>query len=213
MILFIFNLQVTHILPTKFQVNWPFGSGEEAKNIFSRWPSRRHLGFPIAPSLAIFDPQVARCFFPNFKSIWFRGKKKNRFSRWWPKRPASIFNGNNFSFLFIYLFIYYYYYYFICCFLLSFESNGQGVVVVVRIFNATRHPRHIEAAAIVTCMYCTALLSWLTHAHLVPLSVTKRRPVHFILNPGYVEYELGVLMTRAGFEPTISRLKVNCANH
>ena len=32
-----------------------------------------------------------------------------------------------------------------------------------------------------TCI-CTALLSWITHAHLVPLSVTKRRPVHFRLN-------------------------------
>ena len=34
MILAIFDLQVTLMLPTKFQVNWPFGSGEEAKNIF-----------------------------------------------------------------------------------------------------------------------------------------------------------------------------------
>ena len=25
------------MLPSKFGVNWPFGSGEEAKNIFSRW--------------------------------------------------------------------------------------------------------------------------------------------------------------------------------
>ena len=37
-ILAIFELQVTPMLPTKFQVNWPFGSGEEAKIIFSRWP-------------------------------------------------------------------------------------------------------------------------------------------------------------------------------
>ena len=37
MILAIFDLQVTPLLPTKFQVNWPFGSGEEAKNKFSRW--------------------------------------------------------------------------------------------------------------------------------------------------------------------------------
>ena len=29
------------MFPTKFQVNWPFGSGEEAKNIFSRWPRRQ----------------------------------------------------------------------------------------------------------------------------------------------------------------------------
>ena len=31
-----FYLQVTPMLPTKFHVNWPFGSGEEANNIFSR---------------------------------------------------------------------------------------------------------------------------------------------------------------------------------
>ena len=37
-ILAIFDLQVTPMLPTKFQVNWSFGSGEEAKNRFSRWP-------------------------------------------------------------------------------------------------------------------------------------------------------------------------------
>ena len=37
-ILAIFDLQVTLILPTKFRVIWPFGSGEEAQNRFSRWP-------------------------------------------------------------------------------------------------------------------------------------------------------------------------------
>ena len=36
-ILAIFDLQVTPMLPTKFQVNGPFGSGEDAKNRFSRW--------------------------------------------------------------------------------------------------------------------------------------------------------------------------------
>ena len=36
MILDIFDLQVTPMLPTKFRVNWPFGSGVEAKNRFSR---------------------------------------------------------------------------------------------------------------------------------------------------------------------------------
>ena len=45
------------MLPTKFQVRWPFGSGVEAKNRFSRWR-------PWQPSwisgtiLAIFDLQV-----------------------------------------------------------------------------------------------------------------------------------------------------------
>ena len=32
MILATFNLQVTTMLPTKFRVKWPSGSGEEAKN-------------------------------------------------------------------------------------------------------------------------------------------------------------------------------------
>ena len=38
-ILAIFDLQVTPMLSTQFKVNKPFGSGEEAKNRFSRWPS------------------------------------------------------------------------------------------------------------------------------------------------------------------------------
>ena len=38
MILAIFDLQVTQMLPTKFRVNWLFGSGEEVKNRVTRWP-------------------------------------------------------------------------------------------------------------------------------------------------------------------------------
>ena len=52
---FYFYLQVTPMLPTKFQVNWPFGSGEEAKNIFLRCG---HLVFLIGTILAISDLQV-----------------------------------------------------------------------------------------------------------------------------------------------------------
>ena len=37
MILAIFYLQAAPILPTKFLVNWPLGSGEEAQHGFSRW--------------------------------------------------------------------------------------------------------------------------------------------------------------------------------
>ena len=36
-ILAIFDLQATLMVPSKFGFNWPFGSGEEAKNRFSRW--------------------------------------------------------------------------------------------------------------------------------------------------------------------------------
>ena len=32
-----FDLQVTPMLPTIFQINWSFSSEEEAKNRFSRW--------------------------------------------------------------------------------------------------------------------------------------------------------------------------------
>ena len=44
------------MLPTEFQVNWPFGSGEETKNRFSRWPPSHggHLGFPNEMVLAFF---------------------------------------------------------------------------------------------------------------------------------------------------------------
>ena len=38
-IIAIFYLQVSPVLPTKFQVNWHYSSGEEAKYRFSRWPS------------------------------------------------------------------------------------------------------------------------------------------------------------------------------
>ena len=65
-------------------------------------------------------------------------------------------------------------------------------LVVVRIFNATRHLRHIQRQLLCTCI-CTSLFSWITYVHLVPLSVTVYRPVHFLLNTGHVEYQIGVL--------------------
>ena len=57
MILAIFDLQVTQMLPSKFELNWPliFGSGEEAKNILSRWRPRRPSWISISMILAIFD--------------------------------------------------------------------------------------------------------------------------------------------------------------
>ena len=60
---------------------------------------------------------------------------------------------------------------------------------------------------------CTALLSWITHVHLVPLSVTKRSPVHFILNRVWARHINGlkIVPTRAGFDPTISRLRLYVA--
>ena len=43
------------MLPSKFGVNWPFGSGEEAKIDFQDGGHGGHLGFPIGTILAIFD--------------------------------------------------------------------------------------------------------------------------------------------------------------
>ena len=45
-ILTIFDLQVTLMLPTKFGINWPFSSGEEAKSRFWRW--RPSIGIILA---------------------------------------------------------------------------------------------------------------------------------------------------------------------
>ena len=39
----------------KFQVNWPFGSGEEMKIDFQDSRHGGHLGFTIGTILAIFD--------------------------------------------------------------------------------------------------------------------------------------------------------------
>ena len=57
-ILSIFYLQVTPMLPSKFGVNWPFGSGVEAKIDFQDGGHDGHLGFPIGTILAICDLQV-----------------------------------------------------------------------------------------------------------------------------------------------------------
>ena len=54
------------MLPTKFGVNWPFGSGEEAKN-------SGHLGFPIGTILAIFDLQVTPMLPTKYRVSWPRG--------------------------------------------------------------------------------------------------------------------------------------------
>ena len=53
------------MLLTKFGVNWPFGSGEEAKN-------DGHLGFSIATILSIFDCKVTPMLPTKFRVNWPR---------------------------------------------------------------------------------------------------------------------------------------------
>ena len=86
------------MLPSKFGVNWPFGSGEEAKIDFQDGGHGGHLGFPIGTILAIFDLQVTLMVPSKFGVNWPFGsgeEAKNRFSRW---RPSWISDRNEFSY-------------------------------------------------------------------------------------------------------------------
>ena len=84
MILAIFNLQVTPMLPTKFRVNWPFGSGEEAKNRFSRWrPSWISDPNDFSYFWSTSHPELPTKFRVNW-SFGSGEEAKNRFSRWPP---------------------------------------------------------------------------------------------------------------------------------
>ena len=89
----IFYLQVILMLPTQFRVTWPFGSGEEAKNIDFQ---DGQYGFSIGTILAIFDlrhPEIPTKFQVN----WPFGsgeEAKSRFSR---LRPSWISELNDFS--------------------------------------------------------------------------------------------------------------------
>ena len=70
------------MLPTKYRVNWPFSSEEEAKNRFSRCRDGGHLGFPIWTILAILDIYVTPMLHTKFGANWLLGlgeKAKNRF--------------------------------------------------------------------------------------------------------------------------------------
>ena len=90
------------MLPTKFRVNWPFSSGEQAKNRFSRWLPWRHLGYPIGTILAIFDLQITPMSPTKFGVNWPFGageEAEYRFSRWQPWWPSGISNQKDFSYI------------------------------------------------------------------------------------------------------------------
>ena len=97
MILAIFDLQVTPMLPSMFGVNWLLGLGEEAKNRFSG----SHLEFLISMILAIFDLQVTPMLPSKFGVNWPFGsgeEAKNRYSRWGPWQPSWISDRHDFSY-------------------------------------------------------------------------------------------------------------------
>ena len=96
MILAIFDLRVTLMLPTKIQINWPFGSGEGVKNRFSRWWPRRPSGISDRDNFSYFwCTSHQNASYQNSSQLAFGSgeEAKNRFSRW---RPSLISNLNNF---------------------------------------------------------------------------------------------------------------------
>ena len=58
------------MLPTKFQVNWLLGLGEEVKKDFQDGHHGGHLGFPISMILAIFDLKVTLMLPIKFGVNW-----------------------------------------------------------------------------------------------------------------------------------------------
>ena len=117
MILAIFDLQVTLMLPSKFGVNWSFSS--EAKIDFQDGGHGSHLGFQISTILVIFDVQVTQMLPSKFGVNWpfsSGGEAKNKFSRW---LPSWISDRHDFSYFLIYKSP--------RCFLPSLESTGLSV--------------------------------------------------------------------------------------
>ena len=89
------------MLPTKFQVNWLLGLGEEVKKDFQNGHHGGHFRFPISMILAFFDLQVTLMLPTKFGVNWHFGsgkEAKNRFSRWWPWQPSWISDWNDFSY-------------------------------------------------------------------------------------------------------------------
>ena len=105
MISAISDLQVNAlILPTKFQVNWPFGSRKEVQNRFSRCrPWRPSWILDLKDFISFLSTEQVVTIFPSkFGISWPFGSREevqNSFSRW---RPSWISDLNDLRIYFIY---------------------------------------------------------------------------------------------------------------
>ena len=97
MILAIFDLQVTLMLPSKFESIGLSVQEKKGKIDFQDGGHGGHLGFPIGTILATFDLQVTLMLPSKFGVNWPFGSReaKNRFSRW---RPSWISDRHDFSY-------------------------------------------------------------------------------------------------------------------
>ena len=114
-----FDLQVTLMLPTKFRVSWPLGSGEEAKNRFSRWQSWQPSWISDRYEFKYFHLHVTLMLPTKFRVNWSLGSReeaKNRFS-----------NGGHLGFLIWMILAIFLISKSPQCFLPSFESVGLSV--------------------------------------------------------------------------------------
>ena len=88
MILALFDLQVTLMLPTKIQVNC---LSVQKKKLKIEFKDRDHLGFPMGIVLAISDLKVTPMLPTKFqvKQPFGSGEEAlNRYSRWRQWRPS-----------------------------------------------------------------------------------------------------------------------------
>ena len=102
MVLAIFDLWVTPMLPTKFRVNWLSVQEKKWKIDFQDGCQGGHLGYPIGMILAIFDLQKTPMSPTKFGVNWPFGageEAKYRFSRWLPWWPSGISDQNDFSYI------------------------------------------------------------------------------------------------------------------
>ena len=98
-ILAIFDLPVVPILPTRFRVNWPFGSGEEAQNRISGWQPWQPSWISDLKDFSFIYLQLAPILPAKFRvncSFGSREEAVNKFSR---SQPSWISNQNDFSYL------------------------------------------------------------------------------------------------------------------
>ena len=102
MILAIFDLQVTLMLPSKFESIGLSAQEMKWQIDFQDYGHGGHLGYPIGMILAFFDLQVTHMLSTDFRVNWHLGlgeEAKNRFSRWLPWRLFWIYNRHDFSFI------------------------------------------------------------------------------------------------------------------
>ena len=90
-ILAVFDQQVTPILATKFRVNWPFGSGEEAKNRISRWTLWRPSWIFDRNDFSKFLTQVTPMLPTKFWVNWHFGSGEKK---WKIGFQAGCHNGH-----------------------------------------------------------------------------------------------------------------------